>query len=375
VGTCAVVPAGSVGKGCGSHLCNGFSNVCIGLCFGDFDCIDGANCFPFTQQCLPAVASGACTTPHQCLSFSCTTDICDPPSCNDGQKNNYESDVDCGGVYCAKCTQGRTCGRNQDCESGVCADGVCCNIPCDGPCSACSMKKGAFLNGLCASLEGKTCHDGWACTAGGTCVAGACVVPAEPPGAVVYLDEDFSGEALGWTLGPEWQLGPAVESPSFVVFGATPTLLNNPAKDHSVSSDNRIAGAVLGGAIATNVIHDFYWLTSPVVDVSKAPTVMLEFWRWLTSDSPDFVTNRIEVFDGSDWQVVWEQPKPMGLDPFAGLVRDRAWTHVEHDLTCWRNSKLQVRFGYKVGLAGAYPLGMWNLDDVRIASTPCGSGS
>lgn len=375
-GTCATVPAGTAGKGCGSHACSGFSNVCVGICFGEFDCLDGANCFPFTQQCLPAAVAGACTTPHQCASFSCTDGMCDAPSCNDGQKNKYESDVDCGGVNCAKCGQGRACGRNQDCESGSCADGVCCNLPCDGPCSACSMKKGALLDGFCASLEGKTCQDGWACTAAGTCVAGSCVIPAEPPGAVVYLEEDFSGAAPGWTLGPEWQIGSAVESLSFIVDGESPMLLNDPADDHSVTSDNRVAGVLLGGLVSTAVPHDFYWLTSPAIDVSKAPTVSLEFWRWLTSDYPDFVTNRIEVFDGSAWQIVWEQQKPMSMsDVFGGLIRDRAWTHVKHDLTPWKNAKLQVRFGYKIGQTGAYPLGMWNLDDVRIASAPCGSGS
>ena len=50
-------------------------------------------------------------------------------SCSDGDMNNTETDVDCGGV-CAwaagsKCAAGRGCSTGDDCVSGSCSNGVC----------------------------------------------------------------------------------------------------------------------------------------------------------------------------------------------------------------------------------------------------------
>ena len=48
----------------------------------------------------------------------------DPPSCTDGIQNQDESDVDCGGV-CPPCSSGSACTGPDDCESGLCQNGVC----------------------------------------------------------------------------------------------------------------------------------------------------------------------------------------------------------------------------------------------------------
>ena len=52
------------------------------------------------------------------------------PSCEDRVRNQGEADVDCGGP-CAACGAGRACGGAEDCESGVCAAGVCAAPACD----------------------------------------------------------------------------------------------------------------------------------------------------------------------------------------------------------------------------------------------------
>lgn len=47
-----------------------------------------------------------------------------PATCTDGQRNEEESDVDCGGS-CPRCNDGAACGSNGDCASGLCGNQVC----------------------------------------------------------------------------------------------------------------------------------------------------------------------------------------------------------------------------------------------------------
>jgi hypothetical protein len=82
-------------------------------------------------------------------------------------------------VYALDQTLGAACGGDDDCTSGFCRDGVCCENECgDGvvdDCLACSVAMGAPRDGLCAPASGNTCADGDddLCTAG-MCAAGLC---------------------------------------------------------------------------------------------------------------------------------------------------------------------------------------------------------
>ena len=40
---------------------------------------------------------------------------------------------------CGPKPSGAVCAKNDDCESGFCADGVCCNVACKGPCVSCDQ--------------------------------------------------------------------------------------------------------------------------------------------------------------------------------------------------------------------------------------------
>ncbi|WAS94274.1 fibrinogen-like YCDxxxxGGGW domain-containing protein [Nannocystis punicea] len=52
-----------------------------------------------------------------------TTDA--PEGCADGEKNNEETDVDCGGGTCGPCDSDAACVDNSDCKSGNCDAGTC----------------------------------------------------------------------------------------------------------------------------------------------------------------------------------------------------------------------------------------------------------
>ena len=57
---------------------------------------------------------------------ACDDGICQPATCDDGLKNQDETDVDCGGSECPPCQLGQACEEDSDCAEGGCdADGVC----------------------------------------------------------------------------------------------------------------------------------------------------------------------------------------------------------------------------------------------------------
>ena len=82
----------------------------------DVDC-GGVTC--------PACADGkGCTAGTDCTSKVCDTTatptVCKKASCTDKVKNGDETDEDCGGATCAKCALGKECKVNGDCASGTC---------------------------------------------------------------------------------------------------------------------------------------------------------------------------------------------------------------------------------------------------------------
>ncbi len=59
-----------------------------------------------------------------CSSEGGTVECVVPETCQDGIRNQDESDVDCGGT-CEPCPEGAECGGDDDCASGLCRDGHC----------------------------------------------------------------------------------------------------------------------------------------------------------------------------------------------------------------------------------------------------------
>jgi hypothetical protein len=51
--------------------------------------------------------------------------LCHGQGCSDGLLDNYEGDVDCGGVCSTKCANGQTCQNGLDCISGTCTQHLC----------------------------------------------------------------------------------------------------------------------------------------------------------------------------------------------------------------------------------------------------------
>src|SRR5690606_35230410 len=97
-GICAVA-SGRVTDACAPYVCDGSAADCATTCDDDSDCADEHWCDD--GACVPAVELG------------------------DG------------------------CDRDRQCDSGHCADGVCCDSACLGACEACALDSGASGDGTC----------------------------------------------------------------------------------------------------------------------------------------------------------------------------------------------------------------------------------
>jgi len=180
--------------------------------------------------CPKCAASKGCDANADCIGDQCTgmAGTC-VPNCVDTEKNNAETDADCGGGTCGTCAVGKDCAGSDancatnafcdaaskcaddlpngqmcagvsQCVSGLCVDGVCCNMACGGLCQACNNggNEGSCSNvangqdpaaecagaefcnggGACSKAMGATCVLGGECTSGfcadGVCCNAAC---------------------------------------------------------------------------------------------------------------------------------------------------------------------------------------------------------
>ncbi|WP_170863959.1 S8 family serine peptidase, partial [Microcystis aeruginosa] len=173
-------------------------------------------------------------------------------------------------------------------------------------------------------------------------------------GFTTYFSDDFANNSKGWTLGTEWQIGAATASTGHV-YGNP-----DPGTDNTPTADNGVAGVVIGGNAST-ALHDFYYLTSPVINTSTANQLFFEFARWLNSDYTPYMQNTVEIFNGSSWVNLL----PSNFDDSPG-VTDNAWTPQQFDISAHKSASTQIRFGFNVTSGGVYTVSSWNLDDVKI---------
>lgn len=192
------------------------------------------------------------------------------------------------------------------------------------------------------------------CALGGPLSPGCEPGPA-PPGSLqqTAFEESFANNSQGWTLGTEWAIGSATQS------GARDSGYRDPAQDHTPTADNSVAGVVIGGNASRSSTHDYYWLTSPAVDLTGLQSpVTLQFQRWLNSDRSPYMNNRVEIYDGSGWVTIWQSGN--------SYVRDSSWTLQTFDVSSYAHGAFRVRFGHRVGSTSCDRVSSWNLDDVTI---------
>jgi Cellulose binding domain len=134
-----------------------------------------------TARCDPFLCDGNLACKTSCTLATTTADCLAPGSCK--------------GVTCGNKSNGATCSIGDDCNSAVCAQGVCCDRDCSGTCQSCALdgKVGVCslvpaggapavasqcaAQGILSCGNDGTCNGSGACrlfASGTVCVAGTC---------------------------------------------------------------------------------------------------------------------------------------------------------------------------------------------------------
>ena len=322
------------------------SNLCTDdTCDADTGCV-------FTDNTNPCEDGDLCTAGDVCGGGACQSGT-DTLDCDDGVGCTIDGcDPDFG---CVNTAVHLDCDDSVDCTDDVCdLDLGCVNTTVDLNCDDgvdCTVDVCDPVLGCVYTPVDLNCDDSVACTVD-VCdpVLGCFNTPTLPNG--ILFDEDFSAPAPDWTLDGEWEFGPAVPGPTCGTGG------QDPASDHTDTVDEALAGVVIGGCYGTG-LHGYHCLTTPAVDTEGYDELELTYWRWLHSDYTPYVHNKVEVFDGASWQIIWQT----GGSPF---FHDSGWTEMNHDLSAHANAALQVRWCFNVGNDGVIAEAGWSLDDVAI---------
>ncbi|MBK9265315.1 MAG: hypothetical protein IPM54_36715 [Polyangiaceae bacterium] len=137
------------------------------------------------------------STGSPCISAVCLGGLCGTTNVAAGITCDVDQAKECDGLGECKTRPGKTCEAVQDCLSGFCVDGVCCDSACDAVCTSCNVagSEGVCTNtplgqddanstcvgdtvscdgaGVCKSELAQACSDDSNCTAG-FCVDGVC---------------------------------------------------------------------------------------------------------------------------------------------------------------------------------------------------------
>jgi hypothetical protein len=185
--------------GCGNHtFCATPENICCSTaCDGKCEACSEAKTGEPNGTCAP-IPYGM-DPDDECTGLGSCGAVPGKCRCEDGMKNADESDVDCGGATCARCSGGKMCGVDGDCSMDVpacTAAKTCCTTPCDTACVFCdpvgqcvpavghsdpscgaaNLVCGALGSG-CVGVAGAPCTSNFKCLSG-TCTAGKCAQSA-----------------------------------------------------------------------------------------------------------------------------------------------------------------------------------------------------
>jgi hypothetical protein len=172
-GQCTAQPASSCGNDGTCDGAGGCRKHPDGTACGAGRCEDGA---VVSKSC----SGGACqeSAPTPCAPYACDEEAgkCFASCRNDKQCQGRG----CSKNMCGVKNLGAECSNGDECASGFCADGVCCNLACTDACVACDQpgNMGSCMpvaegaddpNGVCRREPPETCGQDGRCNGAGAC--------------------------------------------------------------------------------------------------------------------------------------------------------------------------------------------------------------
>lgn len=154
---------------CESGRCDPDTNTCVAISCVDENKNNRETDVDCGGRTCPGCHTGRdCIVHFDCISLSCSAQKCDDASCTDGLPNGKETDVDCGGGECNGCPNRASCELDRDCLSQHCVQERCVgdgcldksksqsetDVDCGGPeCSPCADTKACKEDRDCASKQ------------------------------------------------------------------------------------------------------------------------------------------------------------------------------------------------------------------------------
>ena len=152
-----------------------------GFCDGNGKCrlyAGGTICAPASCPSTTFTPASTCDGAGNCQAVTST--LCTPFACNtttNACKTTCASTTDCASpnicntttMSCGLLSIGATCTTNASCNSGFCAQGVCCNTACTALCNSCSV---AGHVGTCVDVTAGVADPTARCTNGGAATCG-----------------------------------------------------------------------------------------------------------------------------------------------------------------------------------------------------------
>jgi hypothetical protein len=153
----------------------------------------------------------------------------------------------------------------------------------------------------------------------------------------------------GWSKTGDWEFGPPLGRGT--TGGADPTA--------AYSGSNVYGNDLSVDGNYPNSVSGYNLTTSPFSLASYTAPVTLSFYRWLSIESSTWDHARVEVWNGSSWDAIWQHT---GSTTLAS-----AWTRVQYDLSAYAgHSNVQIRWTLDSDSSVYY--GGWNIDDIRVVA-------
>ena len=131
------------------------------------------------RECAPCADGKMCMTGSDCVSGKCTNSKCEvgaaPAQCTNMMKDADESDVDCGGMICPPCVDGKMCNTSADCKSGACTANLCAMMMSTANCKD-MVKDDKETDVDCGGGVCPVCGDQKMCLTDGDCSSGHCMM-------------------------------------------------------------------------------------------------------------------------------------------------------------------------------------------------------